>query len=246
MFACKPFSYIFVRMQLGALHVRDDWPFTKEFNLKVRDSFSDKVSAYLRYLAEKDLSGATEPPSATSPDALLELARAFQPALVPIFAEWAKTHTKVTQGEVIANMLYALAINLKRFPDDDLFVIELKPRRELTIEEIGDLPHSLVSDEELDRYYAAKPDVADKLVAAVEKFKRREAAREQAAKSSIELGDTQEAFDSTLKAPHLREVEPPVPTHVAETLHARAAKSKKNAHKSGPTDASSRPKRPGS
>jgi hypothetical protein len=55
--AVKRVSYKFVRMQLGALHVPNEWPLTDEFNSRVSRT---GVSAYLRELVERDLSGASE------------------------------------------------------------------------------------------------------------------------------------------------------------------------------------------
>lgn len=217
-----------------------------DFFSYVKANYGGKPGPYLKKLIERDLAGITEIPAATSSDALIQLAKAFQPALVPIFAEWAKKHTKVSQGEVIANLLYALAFNVRRFPDDDLFTIEIKPQRELTIDEIGDLPHGLVSDEEMDRYYAANPAMAAQLIAAVERLKKREQSNETDPKEpSIKLGTTQAAFDSTLAAPRQHEEELPAPTGVVETLRAQAGKSTVMSSKQPATPDPSAPTRKG-
>lgn len=67
-------------MQLGALHVPDDWELKDDFNSRVG---TGKVSAYLRSLVEKDLSGTAQKPDATDENIISDLCERLRPERAP-------------------------------------------------------------------------------------------------------------------------------------------------------------------
>lgn len=95
-------------MQLGALHVPNEWPLTDEFNSRVSKT---GVSAYLRELVERDLSGASETPVATSATILSDLCRTLRPDVVDDMTKHLEK-LQVSQPALLARLLEQLSESL--------------------------------------------------------------------------------------------------------------------------------------
>ncbi len=224
-------------MQLGALHVRDDWPFTKDFNLKVHKSFSDKVSAYLRHLAEKDLSGATETPAATSATIIGDICKTLRPEIEEEINDHCK-RLRFSQPQLLARILEALCDEMRKHTDKDL-----DQRPLVSVNLLPDTPddyallkqdyfHIISKGLKIKQSMTPGEKVSITFPEAVELMRQQKA--QKSSPPSLPPAE-QAAFDSTLAAPYTSEILPPVPTDVVETLRDQVRKPKSRACKASPT-----------
>jgi hypothetical protein len=96
-------------MQLGALHVPDNWKFTDVFNTKAPKG---KVSAYLRNVVERDLSGEESTPNAISETILVTLCKTLRPEIAARLGDALNTH-QIHQPALLAKILESLTSSLE-------------------------------------------------------------------------------------------------------------------------------------